>query len=153
MKDTLLRKILRAIITARNNFCKLNAYYFIGNVVTYRRRPLRYLTSLFDEYGPVVRFVSPIGRDIVLINHPDHIQKVYAMEGDQPVRSTLDCLEKYRAEHRHHVLGGLFSMLVFTVSIDVLNLNFNLLNVLYFVDAVSYFNNRGFLMLGLQIGA
>lgn len=90
------------------NTCGL---YYTGTLLS-NRRSLRYLTSLFDEYGPVVRFVSPIGRDIVLINHPDHIQKVYAMEGDQPVRSTLDSLEKYRAEHRHHVLGGLFSMLV-----------------------------------------
>ncbi|CAB3255845.1 unnamed protein product [Arctia plantaginis] len=77
------------------------------NVGTYinTRKPLKNLSSLFDEYGPVVRFISPVGSDIVLINHPDHIQKVYTMEGEYPVRSTLDSLEKYRSEHRHHTYG------------------------------------------------
>lgn len=76
------------------------------------RKSLKNLSTLFDEYGPVVRFVSPVGGDIVLINHPDHIQKVYAMEGDAPVRSALDSLEKYRTEHRNHSYGGLFTTLV-----------------------------------------
>nr|QZP43541.1 cytochrome P450 monooxygenase CYP339A1 [Ephestia elutella] len=73
------------------------------------RKPIKNLSALFDEYGPVVRFVSPVGSDIVLLNNPDHIQKVYALEGDCPVRSTLECLEKYRAEHRNHVYGGLYA--------------------------------------------
>lgn len=67
------------------------------------------LSILFDEYGPVVRFVSPLGGDIVLINHPDHIEKVFNMEGKYPVRSTLESLEKYRKEHRSHVYGGLYT--------------------------------------------
>lgn len=73
------------------------------------RKPLNNLSVLFDEYGPVVRFVSPVGGDIVLLNHPEHIQKVYTMEGEFPVRSTLDSLEKYRIEHRNHVYGGLYN--------------------------------------------
>ncbi|XP_068631678.1 probable cytochrome P450 301a1, mitochondrial [Battus philenor] len=76
----------------------------------YRKKPFRNFSSLFEEYGPVVRFVSPIGGDIVLINRPDHIQKVYNMEGDHPVRSALDSLEKYRAEHRSHVYGGIYAI-------------------------------------------
>lgn len=76
------------------------------------KKPLKNLSSLFDEYGPVVRFVSPVGGDIVLINHPEHIQKVYTMEGDCPVRSTLDSLEKYRSEHRNVIHGGLYTALV-----------------------------------------
>ncbi|KAG6442478.1 hypothetical protein O3G_MSEX002354 [Manduca sexta] len=82
------------------------------NLSTYinTRKPLKNLSALFDEYGPVVRFISPVGNDIVLINHPDHIQKVYTMEGDCPVRSALDSLEKYRMEHRQNVLGGLFTV-------------------------------------------
>ncbi|XP_075976744.1 putative cytochrome P450 301a1, mitochondrial isoform X2 [Anticarsia gemmatalis] len=77
------------------------------NIGTYlnTKKPLKNLSALFDEYGPVVRFVSPVGNDIVLINHPDHIQKVYTMEGDYPARSTLDSLEKYRSEHRNHTYG------------------------------------------------
>lgn len=76
------------------------------------KKPLKNLSTLFDEYGPVVRFVSPVGGDIVLINHPEHIQKVYTMEGDCPVRSTLDSLEKYRSEHRNVIHGGLYTALV-----------------------------------------
>nr|ASX93991.1 cytochrome P450 CYP339A1 [Zygaena filipendulae] len=83
----------------------LNVGAYINN-----RKPIRNLSSLFDEYGPVVRFVSPVGGDIVLISHPEHIQKVYTMEGDYPVRSTLDSLEKYRCEHRNHLYGGLYSI-------------------------------------------
>ncbi|CAH1636804.1 unnamed protein product [Spodoptera littoralis] len=81
------------------------------NVGTYvnAKKPLKNLSALFDEYGPVVRFVSPVGGDIVLINHPEHIQKVYAMEGSYPVRSNLDSLEKYRAEHRNQIYGGTFT--------------------------------------------
>ncbi|KAJ8719715.1 hypothetical protein PYW08_011890 [Mythimna loreyi] len=75
------------------------------------KKPLKNLSALFDEYGPVVRFVSPVGGDIVLINHPEHIQKVYAMEGDFPIRSTLDSLEKYRSRHRNiSNCGGLYSV-------------------------------------------
>ncbi|NP_001121192.1 cytochrome P450 CYP339A1 [Bombyx mori] len=74
------------------------------------RKPLKKFSALFDEYGPVVRFISPVGNDIVLINHPDHIQKVYTIEGDCPVRSTLDSLEKYRIEHRNHIYGGLYTL-------------------------------------------
>ncbi|KAM3957810.1 cytochrome P450 CYP339A1 [Aphomia sociella] len=92
-------------ITASILTVGLNISAYVSN-----RKPLRNLSILFDEYGPVVRFVSPVGGDIVLINHPDHIQKVYTMEGDCPVRSTLDSLEKYRMQHRNHVYGGLYNV-------------------------------------------
>ncbi|XP_032518323.2 1,25-dihydroxyvitamin D(3) 24-hydroxylase, mitochondrial-like [Danaus plexippus] len=68
------------------------------------------LSTLFDEYGPVVRFVSPVGSDIVLINHPDLIQKVFSLEGDCPVRSNLESLERYRTEHKNHAYGGLYTV-------------------------------------------
>ncbi|XP_049875565.1 probable cytochrome P450 301a1, mitochondrial [Pectinophora gossypiella] len=83
----------------------LNIGAYISN-----RKPTRLLSSLFDEYGPIVRFVSPIGGDIVLINHPEHIQKVFSMEGDRPVRSALDSLDKYRKLHRNTILGGLYNL-------------------------------------------
>ncbi|XP_060804266.1 probable cytochrome P450 301a1, mitochondrial [Amyelois transitella] len=82
----------------------------IGSFINDKKPIIKNLSSLFDEYGPVVRFVSPVGSDIVLLNNPDHIQKVYALEGDSPVRSTLECLEKYRAEHRNHIYGGLYTV-------------------------------------------
>ncbi|CAK1543187.1 unnamed protein product [Leptosia nina] len=83
----------------------LNISSYISN-----RKSIRNLSTLFDEYGPVVRFVSPVGGDIVLLNHPEHIRKVFSMEGDYPVRSTLESLEKYRMEHRHHVYGGIYTV-------------------------------------------
>lgn len=75
-------------------------------------------SNLFDKYGPVVRFVSPVGSDIVLINHPDHIQKVFSMEGQYPVRSMLESLEKYRIEHKNHAFGGPYTVLVNTFLIE-----------------------------------
>ncbi|CAH2090474.1 unnamed protein product [Euphydryas editha] len=80
------------------------------NSIISDRKTLRNFSNLFDKYGPVVRFVSPVGSDIVLINHPDHIQKVFSMEGEYPVRSTLESLEKYRIEHKNHIFGGLYTV-------------------------------------------
>nr|ARA91648.1 cytochrome P450 monooxygenase [Pieris rapae] len=82
------------------------------NISSYlsKRTSIRNLTSLFDDYGPVVRFVSPVGGDIVLLNHPEHIRKVFSLEGDYPVRSTLESLEKYRMERRNHVYGGIYTV-------------------------------------------
>ncbi|XP_050344607.1 probable cytochrome P450 301a1, mitochondrial [Nymphalis io] len=81
----------------------------IGTILA-NRRTTRSFSNLFEKYGPVVRFVSPVGSDIVLINHPDHIQKVFSMEGEYPVRSTLQSLEKYRTEHKNHIFGGLYTV-------------------------------------------
>ncbi|XP_046968055.1 probable cytochrome P450 301a1, mitochondrial [Vanessa cardui] len=81
----------------------------VGTILS-NRKTTRSFSNLFDKYGPVVRFVSPVGSDIVLINHPDHIQKVFSMEGEYPVRSTLQSLEKYRVEHKNHIFGGLYTV-------------------------------------------
>ncbi|XP_035438156.1 probable cytochrome P450 301a1, mitochondrial [Spodoptera frugiperda] len=110
-------KSLKYISSFRQYLSEIGTQITVGvltmmlNVGTYVnvKKPLKNLSALFDEYGPVVRFVSPVGGDIVLINHPEHIQKVYAMEGSYPVRSTLDSLEKYRSEHRNQIYGGLFT--------------------------------------------
>ncbi|CAG4946033.1 unnamed protein product [Parnassius apollo] len=82
------------------------------NVGTYwqSKKNAKSFSILFDKYGPVVRFVSPVGGDVVLINRLDHIQKVYTMEGEHPVRSALDSLEKYRTEHRKHAYGGIYTV-------------------------------------------
>ncbi|XP_063625405.1 probable cytochrome P450 301a1, mitochondrial isoform X2 [Cydia splendana] len=72
------------------------------------KNPFTNMSALFDEYGPVVRFVSPVGADIVFLNHPEHIQKVFSMEGEYPVRSALDSLDKYRIEK--NTILGLYSM-------------------------------------------
>ncbi|KAI5646180.1 cytochrome p450 domain-containing protein [Phthorimaea operculella] len=74
------------------------------------RKQTRILSSLFDTYGSVVRFVSPVGGDIVLINHPHHIQQVFAAEGEQPVRSILDSLQKFRKDERSSAVSGLYNL-------------------------------------------
>ncbi|KAJ2951652.1 hypothetical protein O0L34_g13810 [Tuta absoluta] len=81
----------------------------VGAYIT-NRKPTGMLSSLFDMYGPVVRFVSPVGGDIVLINHPYHIQQVFAAEGDQPVRSLLDSLQKFRIHQRNTTFSGLYNL-------------------------------------------
>ncbi|XP_026730914.1 probable cytochrome P450 301a1, mitochondrial isoform X2 [Trichoplusia ni] len=110
-------RVLKYISSFRQYLSEMGTQLTVGaltvalNIGTYlnTKKPLKNLSTLFDEYGPVVRFVSPVGGDIVLINHPEHIQKVYTMEGDCPVRSTLDSLEKYRSEHRNVIHGGLYT--------------------------------------------
>ncbi|KAF9422991.1 hypothetical protein HW555_001534 [Spodoptera exigua] len=110
-------KSLKYISNIRQYLSEIGTQITVGvltmmlNVGTYMnaKKPLKNLSVLFDEYGPVVRFVSPVGGDIVLINHPEHIQKVYSMEGSFPVRSALDSLEKYRSEHRNQIYGGLLT--------------------------------------------
>ncbi|GBP23509.1 Probable cytochrome P450 301a1, mitochondrial [Eumeta japonica] len=96
-------KSLKYLANVRQYFSDIGAYFDTP-------KSFRTLSRLFDEYGPVVRFVSPVGKDIVLINHPDHIQKVYAMEGEYPVRSALDSLEKYRIERQNYIHGGLYTV-------------------------------------------
>ncbi|XP_063364835.1 probable cytochrome P450 301a1, mitochondrial isoform X1 [Cydia amplana] len=85
----------------------LTLAFNISNYVNLKN-PFTNMSALFDEYGPVVRFVSPVGADIVFVNHPEHIQKVFSMEGEYPVRSALDSLDKYRVE-KNSILG-LYSM-------------------------------------------
>ncbi|KOB70679.1 Uncharacterized protein OBRU01_10197, partial [Operophtera brumata] len=90
---------------------------YISSARSYLSEVGTQITASILTYGPVVRFVSPVGGDIVLLNHPDHIQKVYTMEGEYPVRSTLDSLDKYRIEHRNHVYGGLYTSSIMYTSL------------------------------------
>ncbi|XP_045773848.1 probable cytochrome P450 301a1, mitochondrial [Maniola jurtina] len=92
-------------VTARFLIFGLNISTLIN-----KRKSIRKISTLFDEYGPVVRYVNPVGADIVLLNHPSHIQKVFSLEGEHPVRSTLESLEKFRTEHKHHVYGGIYTV-------------------------------------------
>ncbi|KAK6618561.1 hypothetical protein RUM43_012952 [Polyplax serrata] len=64
---------------------------------------------LFRKYGPIVKLQGPLGADIVIINKPEHVAKVYDQEGKHPVRSTLDSVEKCRALFRKSC-GGPFNL-------------------------------------------
>ncbi|EEB18195.1 cytochrome P450, putative [Pediculus humanus corporis] len=64
---------------------------------------------LFKKYGPIVKLQGPLGADIVIINKPEHVGKVYDQEGKHPVRFTLDSVEKCRAVFRKNS-GGPFSL-------------------------------------------
>ncbi|XP_023945672.2 probable cytochrome P450 301a1, mitochondrial [Bicyclus anynana] len=81
----------------------------IGSLLN-KRESIRKMSTLFDEYGPVVRYVNPLGTDIVLINHPDHIQKVFSLEGEHPVRSTLESIEKFRTQYKNSAYGGIYTV-------------------------------------------
>lgn len=63
---------------------------------------------LLNEYGPVVRLFGPFGGDVVLITRPEHVRAVFESEGPYPVRSSIDCIEMYRLQHRKHKPSGLF---------------------------------------------
>ncbi|KAI4462638.1 kicstor complex protein c12orf66 [Holotrichia oblita] len=65
---------------------------------------------LLDEYGPVVRLHGPFGGDVVIVSRPEHASTVFQNEGPYPIRSTLDCVEKYRLQHRKYKNAGPFVM-------------------------------------------
>ncbi|KAK9753276.1 Cytochrome P450 [Popillia japonica] len=65
---------------------------------------------LLDEYGSVVRLHGPFGGDVVIVSRPEHASTVFQNEGPYPIRSTLDCVEKYRLQHRKYKNAGPFVM-------------------------------------------
>jgi len=69
----------------------------------------RPFTRLFEKYGPIVKLQGPLGAEIVLLNRPEHIAKIYDQEGRYPVRSTLDSVEKCRSKTRKNC-GGPFNL-------------------------------------------
>ncbi|KAB0799221.1 hypothetical protein PPYR_07101 [Photinus pyralis] len=54
------------------------------------------LSKWFDQYGPIVRLHSPFGGDIVVVTRAEYAAEVFRREGRYPMRSCLDCLNKYR---------------------------------------------------------
>lgn len=70
----------------------------------------RFIKWLFDEYGPVVRLEAPLGGNIVILSRPEHVQAVFKNEGPYPIRSSLDCIEKYRLQHRQYKQAGPYIM-------------------------------------------
>ncbi|KAF2889052.1 hypothetical protein ILUMI_17121 [Ignelater luminosus] len=67
-------------------------------------------SRLLDEYGPVVRLHGPFGGDVVILSRPEHASAVFQNEGRYPVRSSLDCVEKYRLQFRRYKQAGPFLM-------------------------------------------
>lgn len=67
---------------------------------------------LLDEYGPVVRLQGPFGGDVVILSRPEDALAVFASEGRYPIRSSLDCLEKYRLHYRKYKHAGPFLMYI-----------------------------------------
>ncbi|XP_017783894.1 PREDICTED: cytochrome P450 CYP12A2-like [Nicrophorus vespilloides] len=65
---------------------------------------------LLNEYGPVVRLHGPFGGDVVILSRPEHASVVFQNEGPYPIRSSLDCVEKYRLQYRLYRQAGPFSM-------------------------------------------
>jgi len=65
---------------------------------------------LLNEYGPLVRLRGPFGGDVVILSRPEHAHIVFQNEGPHPIRSSLDCVEKYRLQHRQYRHAGPFIM-------------------------------------------
>ena len=77
-----------------------------------RRNRMNLFRLMLDEYGPVVRLHGLLGGDVVLISRPEHADIVFQNEGVYPIRSTLDCVEHYRLQHRKVKQAGPFVMCV-----------------------------------------
>lgn len=65
---------------------------------------------LLNEYGPIVRLHGPFGGDVVILSRAEHATAVFDSDGPYPVRSSLDCIEKYRLHHRKYKNAGPFVM-------------------------------------------
>lgn len=66
------------------------------------------MKAVFEHYGPICRIEVPFGGNIVMISRVEHMQTVFENEGRYPIRSALDCIEKYRLQHRKYKQAGPF---------------------------------------------
>lgn len=65
---------------------------------------------LLNEYGPIVRLQGPFGGNVIILSRPEDVLSVFAAEGKYPIRSNLDCIEKYRLKYRQYKNAGPFLM-------------------------------------------
>lgn len=70
----------------------------------------RLFQYLMNEYGPIVRLQSPFGGDVVILSRSEDANSIFTNEGKFPIRSSLDCIEKYRLEYRNYKSAGPFLM-------------------------------------------
>lgn len=97
----------QATVSAMLSF--FNISQKISKLTNLGKREARPFDKLFQKYGPIVKLQGPLGADIVLINKPEHVAKVYDQEGKYPIRSTLDSVEKCRSQSRKSC-GGPFNL-------------------------------------------
>ncbi|XP_023019969.2 probable cytochrome P450 301a1, mitochondrial [Leptinotarsa decemlineata] len=69
---------------------------------------MSFFKKFFNEYGPVVRIHGAFGSDVVLLSRPEHACAIFRSEGQYPIRSCLDSVEKYRLECRKYRQAGPF---------------------------------------------
>src|SRR2546422_719964 len=71
---------------------------FVGQLLGFRRDPLKFLSSLARQYGDIVHFkLGP--RDIFLLNHPDYIRDVLVTNNRNFVKSRgLEMAKKFLGE-------------------------------------------------------
>ncbi|KAG5897620.1 hypothetical protein JTB14_028888 [Gonioctena quinquepunctata] len=67
-----------------------------------------FFKKFFNVYGPVVRIHGAFGSDVVLLSRPEHACAIFRSEGQYPIRSCLDSIEKYRREYRKYRQAGPF---------------------------------------------
>ncbi|XP_060531044.1 probable cytochrome P450 49a1 [Cylas formicarius] len=101
--------VISSTFTAGALFQVMNLGKFFGNILSWGGNA-KFFQKFFNVYGPVVRLHGPFGGDVVLLSRPEHASLVFRHEGDQPVRSCLDSVEKYRLEHRKMRQAGPFVM-------------------------------------------
>ncbi|KAK4886050.1 hypothetical protein RN001_002321 [Aquatica leii] len=96
-------------VTASTVQYLLSAGKVYGNHLSWGNNA-QFFRKMLDHYGPVVRLHGPFGGDVVILSKPEHVAAVFESEGRYPVRSCLDCLEKYRVQYRRFRRVGPFLM-------------------------------------------
>lgn len=85
----------------------LSGGHFFGDLLSWGGNA-PFFKKFFNVYGPVVRLHGALGSDVVLVSRPEHASAIFGSEGPHPIRSCLDCIEKYRLECRNYQHPGPF---------------------------------------------
>nr|CAI5818008.1 unnamed protein product [Callosobruchus analis] len=70
----------------------------------------KFFRKFFRIYGPVVRLHGAFGSDVVLLSKPEYACAVFQSEGQYPIRSCLESVQKYRLDCRKYQQIGPFLM-------------------------------------------
>ncbi|CAH1117697.1 unnamed protein product [Phaedon cochleariae] len=95
----------RVIVSFIQNF--LSGANFFHNILCWGGNK-QFFNKFFRVYGPVVRLHGAFHSDVVLLSRPEHACNIFQHSNPYPIRSCLECIEKYRLDHKNYEQAGLF---------------------------------------------
>ncbi|CAH2009398.1 unnamed protein product [Acanthoscelides obtectus] len=101
--------VMGSEVTVRIIQYLLSGGRFFGDLLSWGGNPY-FFKKFFRVYGPVVRLHGAFGSDVVLLSRPEHACAVFQSEGQYPIRSCLESMQKYRLDCRKYQKIGPFFM-------------------------------------------